>query len=135
MESGDGGSESDQLGDLPVQIRQLPGQKVPHMCTGSLASVTDAQDVTDLGQGQPRAPTAANEIQPRHCFVPIGPDPVAQNRRASQTTLSARLLTMLQRNACPLAVTGCWPETGSPVAAYGQFFVTADTRCLGFSIA
>jgi hypothetical protein len=62
MESGDGGSEGDQLGDLPVQIRQLLGQKVAHMRAGSLAGVTDVQDVTDLGQGQPRAPTPANEI-------------------------------------------------------------------------
>lgn len=79
MESGDGGSKSDQLGDLPVQIRQLLGQKVAHMRTGRLAGVTDAQDVTDLGQGQPRATTAANEIEPRDCFVPIGPVPIGRS--------------------------------------------------------
>ena len=68
---GDGGSERDQFGDLPVQVRYLFGEQVPHMNAGGIARVADPQDASDLRQGQPRNPAAVDEIQPGDGLISI----------------------------------------------------------------
>jgi hypothetical protein len=47
----------------------------------------------------------------------------------SQHVRSAKSGTVLRRSACQLTAIGCWPYTGSPVAVYGQFFMTANRVC------
>lgn len=47
-------------------------------------------------------------------------------RSVSQHVRSANSGTALRRSACPLTAIACWPYTHSPVAGYGQFFMTAN---------
>ena len=49
-------------------------------------------------------------------------------RSVSQHVRSANSGTALRRSACPLTAIACWPYTHSPVAGYGQFFMTANIR-------
>ncbi len=68
---GDGGSERDKFGDLPVQIRQLPGEQFPHMDAGIIPRIAHLQDDPDLRQGESGVSTTVDEIQPAHGLVPI----------------------------------------------------------------
>lgn len=89
MQLGDAGAHLVEVRDLSVEFGESGGEQLLHVVAGSLAGVSELENLGDLGEREPGVATAPYEVDPVACFGRVvaiaarGPRGGGSKRRSS----------------------------------------------------